>query len=251
MRVTFAGVGEAFDEHLPNTSILFEGGGDSLLADCGFTAASAYWRAADNPLDLSGIYITHFHGDHYFGVPALILRMVEEGRTEPLAILGQTGVEKRIITLMDMAYRNVLDKARFELRFTECEPGGEASLGSMRLSFAANDHPMPSLSLRVDAGDASAFYSGDGRPTEDTRNLADGCDLIIHESFSLEPDTPGHGTVDSSIDFARAAGARTLALVHLKRDVRHGRHGELSARTGDRGGLNILLPEPGDIVVTP
>lgn len=246
MRITFAGVGAAFDEHLPNTSILMESEQCSLLADCGFTSASAFWRSADDPLSLSAIYLTHFHGDHYFGVPALLLRMVEEGRTAPLTILGQEGVEDRVRTLVDLAYRSILEKARFDLRFVECTPGNTVELNDMRLSFAVNDHPMPCLSLRVDTDTHSVFYSGDGRPTLETRQLADGCDLVVHESFSLEPDTPGHGTVDSSIQFAQEAGAKEVALVHIKRDVRHRDRAALEDAIRQATDLKAFLPEPGD-----
>ena len=73
MRVTF-------DEALPNTSILVESGSSSILLDCGFTAASTFWEVANNSLDLDVVYISHSYGDHYFGVPALLVRSVEEGR---------------------------------------------------------------------------------------------------------------------------------------------------------------------------
>ena len=53
MRVTFAGVGEAFDEKLPNTSLLVEtDGGSSVLLDCGFTASCVFWTMAEKPLEL-------------------------------------------------------------------------------------------------------------------------------------------------------------------------------------------------------
>ncbi|MDD4733003.1 MAG: ribonuclease Z, partial [Desulfovibrio sp.] len=61
MRMIFSGVGEAFDETLPNTSILLEGtDGESLLLDCGFTAASAFWSVASRPLDLGAVCLSHF-----------------------------------------------------------------------------------------------------------------------------------------------------------------------------------------------
>ncbi|QGY39849.1 MBL fold metallo-hydrolase [Pseudodesulfovibrio cashew] len=248
MRITFNGVGEAFDQDLPNTSLLIESGACSLLADCGFTAAAAFWRAAADPSGLDAVYLSHFHGDHYFGLPQLLARFVDDGRTEPLTILGQSGVEQRVRELVNMAYTSLLDRAKFELRFLECRDGGTAELSGMRLSFALGDHPVPSLSLRVDSAGQSVFYSGDGRPTEATRALAKGCRMIVHESFSLDPDKPGHGTVDSSIDFAGEAGARILALVHVRRRVRHRLRDEILRRAAAAKGLEVLLPEPGDHV---
>lgn len=246
MRVTFTGVGEAFDEQLANTSLLVESETNSLLVDCGFSAPAGFWKAAQAPLELDGVYITHFHGDHYFGLPALLVRSVEEGRIKPLTIMGQPGIGKRVEQLMELAYPNSLGKAKFSLEFVECVPAHEVFLGDMRFRFAVNDHPMPCLSIRVDCGGKSLFYSGDGRPTGETRALAAGCDLIVHESFSLELDKPGHGTVDSSIAFAQEAGARTVALVHMKRTVRRGRLPEVLQKCAMAEGLTAIVPEPDD-----
>ncbi|QJB56336.1 MBL fold metallo-hydrolase [Pseudodesulfovibrio sp. zrk46] len=246
MRVTFAGVGEAFDERLANTSLLAETEKTSLLIDCGFTAASAFWSVARRPLELDALYISHFHGDHYFGIPALLVRSIEDGRTKPLTILGQPGVEQRICDLMEMAYVGTMRKAQFGLVFVECVPGSPVSIGDMQLSFAVNDHPVRCLSIRVDSGGSSFFYSSDGKPTEETRALAKGCGLVVHESFTLEPKTAGHGTVDSSIDFARQAGADTLALVHIRRNVRHDRMNEILQRCEAAVDMTAVVPESGD-----
>lgn len=249
MRVTFAGVGEAFDEHLPNTSLLAEAGDTSLLLDCGFTAAAAYWRVAADPMELDGVYLTHFHGDHFFGLPALLIRFIDEGRTRPLTILGQPGVEARVRGAMELAYSGTLAKSGLELEFVECGPDRPQRLGGLDLAFAWNDHPMPCLSVRVAGGNGSLFYSGDGRPTNATQELATGCDLVAHESFLLDGDRPGHGSIDGSIRFARRAGAARLALVHVQRAVRHGRETEIRKRIAQIADLEVSLPEPGDRVV--
>jgi ribonuclease Z len=249
LQVTFAGVGEAFDERLPNTSILVEAAGTSLLLDCGFTAASAFWRAAADPLNLDGVYITHFHGDHFFGLPALLVRSVDEGRTRPLTILGQPEVEHKVRSAMELAYEGVLAKSALPLSFVACQPDQPRTIGGLTLDFAYGDHPRPCLGVRVSGAGCSVFYSGDGRPTPATAALAAGCDLVVHESFSLDPDTPGHGTIGSSVEFARKAGVPRLALVHVQRGVRHGNLKEIQAAMEQAQELDVLLPEPGDKVV--
>jgi len=248
MRVTFAGVGEAFDETLANTSLLVQCGDFSALLDCGFTAASAFWAVAENPLELDALYITHFHGDHYFGIPALLVRSVEEGRTKRLTIMGQPGIEDRVRRLMEMAYSNALRNAQFDIYFIECTSGDDLSLFGTRFRFAMNDHLMPCLAVRLDCEGKSVFYSGDGRPTEWTRDLAKGCNLVVHESASFEADVPGHGTIASSIEFARTLGAESLALVHVKRDVRKKNMQEIMETIGSVSDLNVFLPEPGEII---
>ena len=246
MRVTFAGVGEAFDEYLANTSILVESGRSSILLDCGFSAPGAFWKVADKSVDLDMVYVSHFHADHYFGIPALLVRFIQEGRTKRLTILGPTGIERCVKRLVEMAYTNVLGKAGFETYFIECSPGEDFRHAGFHLGFAMGDHPMPCLALRLEADGKALFYSGDGQPTEETRRLAAGCDLIIHEAFALDKAVPGHGTVESSLEFAARAGAGACALVHMDRTVRRTMKGVIMTRIADTPGLHGFLPEPGD-----
>ncbi|SOB58448.1 Beta-lactamase domain-containing protein [Pseudodesulfovibrio profundus] len=248
MRTTFIGVGEAFDDNQLNTSLLIETAESSLLLDCGFTAPMGFWKAAAHPLDLQAIYISHFHGDHFFGLPALLMRMKQEGRTAPLTILGQPGVEAVVRQTIELAYPGSLAKASFDLSFMECSAGQNIVLGHMCLGFALSDHPRPCLAIRVDCGDRALFYSGDGGATADTAALAAGADLIIHESFTMDADTPGHGTVDASIDFARRAGARQLALVHIERDVRKYQNDQLQQRISLSQEPHVIVPESGDSI---
>ncbi len=247
MRVTFAGVGEAFDENLPNTSILVESETSSILLDCGFTAPSGFWKAAENPLELDMVYISHFHADHYFGLPALLVRSVQEGRSKRLTILGPNGIEGRVTRLVEMAYSNVLANANFELFFVECNPGEEFRHAGFNFQFAMGDHPMPCLAIRLESNDKCMFYSGDGCPTEGTRALAQGCDLIVHDAFTLDQEKPGHCSVKSALEFARDVGAKACALVHVDREVRLANKGVIMTRARAISGLDGFLPEPGDI----
>ncbi|MFW5837992.1 MAG: MBL fold metallo-hydrolase [Desulfovibrionaceae bacterium] len=251
MKCTFIGVGEAFDELQPNTSLLLQAGGTSVLLDCGFTAAPAYFRHAPAPLDLDAVHLTHFHGDHFFGLPWLLTRFMEEGRTRDLVVIGGEGVRERVESAVSLAYGSFFDKAHFALDFKTAAPGRPLSIGDCSLSFAASDHSQPCLSVRVDAGAASLFYSGDGRPTSATRALARGCGLIAHEAYALEQDVPGHGTIDGSLEFARQAGARAVALVHVQRRTRREGLLEVQDRLARVTAMQALLPEPGDVFEIP
>ena len=248
MRATFCGVGEAFDETLPNTSLLVETGKTSLLMDCGFTAAVAFWKAARDPMALDGMTISHFHGDHYFGLPHLLVRFHAEGRTKPLTVFGGEGLAQRIAALVDLAYPNLLGKLPFSLQFEECRPGAEKTIGDLNLGFADNDHPEPCMAARVDGEGASVFYSGDGRATPASQALASGCDLIVHEAFCLDETRPGHGTARDAARFAAEAGAKRLALVHVARSERRNVRLATTAMSGKTDSLLVFLPEPGEIL---
>jgi ribonuclease Z len=250
MKVIFTGVGEAFDEGLCNTSLWVQSLGEeeraSVLLDCGFTVPSSYWSRAEAPETLDALWVSHFHGDHFFGIPALLLRFWEAKRTKPLSIIGQRGIEELIRRTMDLAYPNLLPKLAYPLEFIAVEP--EFSLNALGLHwrFAQNGHGQPDLAVRIEDGKSSLFYSGDGRPTHETRALARGADLVVHEAFRVDQPTPGHGTVKDCIQFGLEAGAGLLALVHLQRDERRERLGEILELIRGTIDLKVILPEPGD-----
>ncbi|WP_319582353.1 ribonuclease Z [uncultured Pseudodesulfovibrio sp.] len=247
MRVTFVGVGEAFDERLPNTSLLVESDGSSILLDCGFNVSCRLWDYAENPIELDAVFVSHFHADHYFGLPALIVRSMQEGRTKRLTILGPSGIESRVQRLMELAYSNAMAKAGFEIFFIECVPGEDFKHSGFRFRFALNDHSMPCLAIRLDAGGKSLYYSGDGKPTDATVDLAEDCDLVVHEAFTLDEITTGHGDVGTSLDMARKSGAKACALVHMKRTIRHTMMDMIRMAVDTRPEVNAFVPEPGDV----
>lgn len=252
MKVVFLGVGEAFDEKLPNTSVWIrteaQGNPRSILLDCGFTVPALYWLQTSDPEDLDAIWISHFHGDHFFGMPALLLRLWEMKRTRPLIIAGQDGIEEVIRGAVQLAYPNFLKKLAYPLDFVSVRPGEARVIAGLEWGFAINGHGQQDLAVRIADGERSVFYSGDGEPTPDTLSLARGCDLVIHEAFRLKEASGGHGTVSRCIDFAREAGVRALALVHVQREERRDRYQEILRTLEQADDLHALLPEPGDML---
>jgi len=251
MQLTFLGVGEACDESLPNTAVMVRAnsgqGPRSLLLDCGFTAACRYWRHTDDADDLDALWISHFHGDHFFGVPVLLLRSWEMKRRKPLSVLGPTGLQKTLEAAMDLAYPGFRAKLEFPLEFIELDTDKPLALLGFTWQAAENQHSIRSLGLRLDIDDQSLFYSGDGRPSRETLALARHCQVIIHEAFRLSGETPGHGTVQGCLDFARNARCETLAVVHVQRDERRGRLREITKLLDAVRDFHAILPEPDDV----
>ena len=71
--------------------------GHSVLIDCGEGTQIAL-KLSENkfkPIDI--ICITHFHADHISGLPGFLLSMSNEGRTEPVTIIGGAGLKKIVI----------------------------------------------------------------------------------------------------------------------------------------------------------
>jgi len=253
MEITFLGVGEAFDEEIPNTSMLvrtdIEGEPVTVLLDCGYSVPPSFWRQALPPDTLDCIWISHFHADHAFGLPSLLVRFWEERRKKDLCFLGQKGIETFVLKCLDLAYPNFYPRLGFSLRFEEVEPEKPLMAFGLSWSTAVNDHPQRDLALRMEAQGKSLFYSGDGRPTSETSTLAKGVDLIVHEAFHLSKDIPGHGTIAGCLEMARACMAKRLALVHVQRRVRRERFDEIQELASSVQEFEVLIPEPGDRIV--
>lgn len=185
LEVIFLGVGEAFDEERPNTSILIRYKGTdvpvTLLLDCGFTAPPQFWREEPDANGLDGIWISHFHADHCFGIPALLVRFWEEGRVKELRLLGQKGLESFTRKCLDLAYPGSYERLTFPLRFIELEPEKRMEIFGLSFRTAETAHSQMNLALRIDVAGKSIYYSGDGKATPESMALARDSEFIIHE----------------------------------------------------------------------
>ncbi len=221
MEVFFIGVGEACDSEHGNTSVLVTTGpGVRVLCDCGFSVPHHFFRICDDPDELDMVWISHFHGDHYFGMPLSLLRLWEMRRSRPLVIAGQAGVAVQVRKSFDMAYSGFADKLCYPLDFMEIEPGESRQHVGLTMQTIQTVHSRRNLGLLLDDGDRRLYYSGDGRPSEDVATLARDCDLAVHEAFKLEDEFPGHGSVNGCLRLAAKARIKRLALVHMERVVR-------------------------------
>lgn len=252
MQIHFLGVGEACDGKQPNTSILLkterreENG--RILLDCGFSVPHEYFSLNPSAEELQMLWISHFHGDHFLGTPLLLLWLWEMKRSEPLRIIGPPGIEAAIKNSMDLAYPNLLGRLGFPLIFSEIKPGERKKISDTVWQAADNDHSQPCLSLRLETHDSTIFYSGDGRPTPITQSMAMGCDIIIHEAYGIEDTTPGHGSISTCLEFARNAGVKRLALVHMQRDVRIQAFDAMKDLRAQYMDLEIIIPERGSSI---
>lgn len=240
MEVVILGCGEAFDADLPNTSLLVNAG-TRLLIDCGFSAAPQVWKAAPEVDALDAIYISHGHADHYFGVPAVLTRMWEEGRTRPLVIVSQGYVLEQLPGVLEAAYRGLAARFRFPIEHRVARPGETVEVAGMTLRFAETRHPAPNCAVRVEAEGGAVCYSGDGMFTDASRDLFSGADLLFHEGYSYDA-SPAHADIPGVIRMAGEQGVRTVGLVHVARKVRRD-HARLRDTVLAEGG-RVSLPEP-------
>lgn len=94
--LTITLLGTAATMPLPDRALtvaLAESGGHGLLFDCGEGTQTAARRAGANLMRLDAICLTHYHGDHIFGLPGLLQTLGCQGRTRPITLIGPPGLE--------------------------------------------------------------------------------------------------------------------------------------------------------------
>jgi ribonuclease Z len=242
--LTFIGTGEAFDPDLPNTSLLYRGS-RVLLLDCGYSVPGALWRRVRDPDLVDGVYLSHRHADHSFGLPALLFWMKLGGRTRPITLLGGPEIEPWVDELLEFAYPGSFGGDFLQLDRLPIPPGADLEFGSLRLRTAVSDHGVLNTALSISAGSHRVCYSGDGGVTAETRALYRRATVLVHECFAPAGARAGHADAETLLALADELEIGTLALVHLsketKDDVRR-----LVRATPTR--CRVLLPEPGETI---
>jgi ribonuclease Z len=247
MKVEFLGVGEAFDELLPNNSQILEWQDCRLLIDCGYSIPQALWKQHPEADYIDAIYLSHRHADHYFGLPSVLLRFAEDGRNKPLALICQKGMKKVITEMIDYAYFGILPKLNFPIEFIETVTEKPVFFKNASLNFAISSHPVKNFAIAVEHEGSKYAYSGDGNFNAMTRRLYTDCSLLVHEAYGLDAASHGHAEIGSLLSMAGDQNVRRLALTHIQREIRRSRMREIRDRiAGAR--VEVIIPEPGDVL---
>jgi ribonuclease Z len=146
LRVTFLGTGGTLPTPNRNPSaILINREGDAMLFDCGEGTQQQMMRAKTG-MKLKSIFITHFHADHFLGIPGLIQTMSFNGRTEPLDIYGPVWTEQFVNLLIRLGYYRL----GFVINAHELEDGEVLDKGGYFIKAVATDHGIPSLGYVIE-----------------------------------------------------------------------------------------------------
>ena len=104
--VTFAGSGDAFGSggRYQACIHLRPEGGRPLLLDCGATSLSALKRLGLDPGEVAAVVVSHLHGDHFGGLPFLILDGQFSRRSRSLRVVGPPGTARRLTDAMECLF---------------------------------------------------------------------------------------------------------------------------------------------------
>jgi ribonuclease BN (tRNA processing enzyme) len=223
VRLTFLGCGDAFGSGgRLHTCFHLDGGGEPLLIDCGATSLQALKRFGVDPASLGAVALSHLHGDHFGGLPWLMLDGRFAHRSKPLVVSGPAGTERRVQAAFDALYPGALSAGMpFQVTYLEYAERQPVSLGDAFVTpfEVVHQSGAPSYGLRVQYGGRVVAYSGDTEWTDSLIDLARGADVFVCESNFYEDQVPGHLSFQTVQDRRRLFDCRRLVLTHMGQDM--------------------------------
>ncbi|HEV2541775.1 MAG TPA: MBL fold metallo-hydrolase [Methylobacterium sp.] len=242
MRLQVLGCGDAFGSggrfntcfHVDASDAAQTG---AFLIDCGASALIAIRRFGVEPNRIRTVFLTHLHGDHFGGLPWLILDgQLVSGRTDPLTVVGPPGTAERLPAAMEVLFPgSSTAERRFSVDVVEMEAGRPVETGGVRATAFTMRHPSgaPAHALRIEAAGKIVSYTGDTEWVDEIVAVGRGADLMIAEGYTVERPVKFH------LDWATLKrrlpeiGPKRLMLTHMSSEmIAHPPDGYIAAEDG-------------------
>lgn len=221
--VRFLGCGDAFSGGGRfHTCFYLEGGEEPMLIDCGATSLAALKRERIDPSSIGWIALSHLHGDHFGGVPWMILDGRFAHRTRALHVAGPVTTRERLESAFEALYPGGPSAANpFEIRFSEHAEGARQAFGPAVITpfEVIHESGAPSYALRVEYGDRVIAYSGDTEWTDSLIPAAAGADLFVCECNFFDEQVPGHLDYRTLSEHRNELDCQRLVLTHMSADM--------------------------------
>jgi len=215
-RLQILGSGNAFNTggRAHACYLLENSSGRKMLLDFGATSLRELQKRGVNLLELDFLLLTHFHGDHFGGLPFLLLELDLILRRDSFTIIGPPGVQAACETLLDAMYPDY--KFRLEIEYREVK--GPFTRNDFHIEAIGQVHRPESLGYRIRGprGRSMAF-SGDASFDENLFALVDGVDAAIVElSMEKQEDPPiKHVALDEVQAGREKLRAKRVIFTHI------------------------------------
>jgi ribonuclease BN (tRNA processing enzyme) len=223
VKVRFLGSGDAFGSGGRfQTCIHLQSNAGGMLLDCGASSLIAMRRFGVEPQTIDTVILSHLHGDHFGGVPFLILDGQFKRRTRPLIVAGPPGVEARVHEAMEVFFPgSTRIERKFDTRFIELADRVPIEVGPARVTGFAVVHASGAtpFALRVAAENRIVTYSGDTEWTESLVDAARGADLFIAEALFYDKRVKYHLDLTTLLQHRARLDCRRLVVTHMGEDM--------------------------------
>lgn len=139
--ILFLGTGASVpsrDRALPCVAV--RRGADIVLFDCGEGSQRQLMVSPYSFMKVRAVFVTHMHGDHFYGLPGLLQTMGMMGRDTKLIVRGPEGFADALRTSLALCEGDI----DYELDIADMRPGDTQEVGDMRVTAFATEHGIPS-----------------------------------------------------------------------------------------------------------
>jgi ribonuclease BN (tRNA processing enzyme) len=224
MQLQFVGCGDALGSGgRYNTCFHVTGERVNFLIDCGASSLPALKLQGIAREEIDLILITHFHGDHFGGLPFLLLDAQFTRRTRPLVIAGPQGIETKLTQLMEALFENSSKTERkFNLSIVALTPEETRNFGGVKVTpfpVVHGESGGPFLAYRVEAEDRIIAYSADTEWTETLIAAARDADLFVAEAYTYDRVVKNHLSLVTLEAHLPTIKPKRLVLTHMSDDM--------------------------------
>lgn len=223
VQIQFLGSGDAFGSGGRfQTCFLLRGPAGAVLIDCGASSLIALRRAGLDPSEIEWVLLTHLHGDHFGGIPFMILDGQFRRGARPLVIAGPPGTRARVLAAMEVFFPGSTSVSRrFVTEFVELAERAATPVGPVTVTPfpVAHASGAPSYALRVQYGEKVLVYSGDTEWTDSLVEAAREADLFVCEAYYFEKKIKYHLDYRTLATQRERFDCRRMVLTHMSQDV--------------------------------
>lgn len=222
--VVFVGTGDAFGAGgRRQSAILLRGPSGAALVDCGATTGGGLNELGISIEEIDAILVSHFHGDHFGGIPLLLLAaLYEDRRKRALAIAGPPGIERRV-RMLAAAMGHGLEGREwsFPIEFAELPAGRRREVGPVRVHSFETHHSPDACphGLSIDLGGPRIAYSGDTGWFDGLPAHVAGASLFICECTYQKSGFPYHLSHEQLVEHRDRFDCGRLMITHLGHEM--------------------------------
>jgi len=145
--IHFLGTGGSWPTVQRNVSaIAIKRGGEIILFDCGEGTQRQFQKSKLSHMKIKKIFITHFHGDHFLGLPGFIQTLQLNDREEALHIYGPRGIKNIVNTIVNLGYF----KPSYPIYAHELKNGDVVKFDGYSVKVANACHNVPALAYSLE-----------------------------------------------------------------------------------------------------
>ncbi len=225
MQLQFIGCGDAFGSGGRfNTCFHVRGEHANFLIDCGATSLVALKRSDIRLNDIQTILITHFHADHFSGIPPLILdAQFFSKRQSPLTIVGPPGLKRHFGQAMEISYPGSSKTLRkFDLELVELENRESVDLVGLTATPFLVNHGTPGgpyFAYRIESEGRVIAYTGDTEWVDCLTEVGQNADLFVAEAYFRDKRVPLHLDLATLEKHLPEIKPKRLVLTHMSEDM--------------------------------